>query len=43
VVASEWSTNRKRGLLAPFGVGTVNQALLAALVTRHMFVRLFGL
>jgi len=43
VVASEWSTYRKRGLLAPFGVGTVNQALLAALVTRHMFVRLFGL
>lgn len=43
VVASTWFTARKRGLLAPFGVGTVDQALLAALVTRHVFVRLFGL
>ena len=43
VVAAEWFTHRKRGLLAPFGVGTVDQALLAALQTRHVFVRLFGL
>ncbi len=43
VVAAEWFTYRKRGLLAPFGVGTVDQALLAALKTRHVFVRLFGL
>ena len=43
VVASEWFTHRKRGLLAPFGVGTIDQALLAALQTRHVFVRLFGL
>ncbi len=43
VVAAEWFTYRKRGLLAPFGVGTVDQALLAALQTRHVFVRLFGL
>lgn len=43
VAASEWFTYRKRGLLAPFGVGTVDQALLAALRTRHVFVRLFGL
>ena len=34
---------QKRGLLAPFGVGTVDQALLAVLKTRHYFVRLFGL
>lgn len=43
VVASEWFTYRKRGLLAPFGVGTIDQALLAVLQTRHIFVRLFGL
>jgi CRISPR-associated endonuclease/helicase Cas3 len=30
-------------LLAPFGVGTIDQSLLAALQTRHWFVRLFGL
>lgn len=43
VVAAEWFTYRKRGLLAPFGVGTVDQGLLAVLQTRHVFVRLFGL
>ncbi|MCL6622976.1 MAG: CRISPR-associated helicase Cas3' [Syntrophobacterales bacterium] len=43
VVAAEWFTHRKRGLLAPFGVGTVDQILLAVLPTRHYFVRLFGL
>jgi len=42
-VAAEWFTYRKRGLLAPFGVGTIDQALLAVLQTRHVFVRLFGL
>lgn len=43
VLAGEWFTHRKRGLLAPFGVGTVDQALLAMLQTRHVFVRHFGL
>ena len=43
VVAREWFCGRKRGLLSPFAVGTVDQALLAALTTRHFFVRLFGL
>jgi CRISPR-associated endonuclease/helicase Cas3 len=43
VVAAEWFTFRKRGLLAPFGVGTVDQALMAVLQTKHYFVRLFGL
>ena len=43
VVASEWFTYRKRGLLSPFGVGTIDQALLAVLQTKHVFVRLFGL
>jgi len=43
VVAREWFCGRKRGLLSPFAVGTVDQSLLAALTTRHFFVRLFGL
>jgi CRISPR-associated endonuclease/helicase Cas3 len=43
VIASEWFTHRKRGLLAPFGVGTIDQILLAVLQTKHVFVRLFGL
>ena len=43
VIAAEWFTSRKRGLLAPFGVGTIDQVLLAVLQTRHVFVRLFGL
>lgn len=43
VVAAEWFTYKKRGLLAPFGVGTIDQILLAVLQTKHVFVRLFGL
>jgi CRISPR-associated endonuclease/helicase Cas3 len=39
----DWFGHRKRGLLAPLGVGTVDQALMAALRTRHSFVRLLGL
>ncbi|GIK40701.1 MAG: hypothetical protein BroJett011_45340 [Chloroflexota bacterium] len=36
-------SNKKRSLLSPFGVGTVDQALMAAMQTQHFFVRLFGL
>ena len=43
VVASEWFTYRKRGLLAPYGVGTIDQLLFSVLRSRHVFVRLFGL
>ena len=43
VLALSWFTGAKRPLLAPFGVGTIDQSLLAALQTRHYFVRLFGL
>ncbi|WP_406691496.1 CRISPR-associated helicase Cas3' [Saccharopolyspora sp. ID03-671] len=38
----EWFT-RKRGLLFPVGVGTIDQALQAAITSRHVFVRLTGL
>ena len=44
VVAESWfASNKKHGLLAPFGVGTIDQALLSVLQTKHGFVRLFGL
>ena len=43
VEAQSWFTSRKRPLLAPFGVGTIDQSLLSVLKTRHWFVRLFGL
>ena len=43
VIAAEWFASAKRSILAPFGVGTVDQALLAALQTLHVFVRVYGL
>lgn len=43
VHASSWFTVRKRGLLADFGVGTIDQALMSVLKNRHFFVRSFGL
>jgi len=43
VIAEEWFATSKRSLLAPFGVGTIDQGLLSILQTRHFFVRLFGL
>ncbi|MEA3327051.1 MAG: CRISPR-associated helicase Cas3' [Chloroflexota bacterium] len=43
-IASDWfQNNRKRTLLTPFGVGTVDQVFLSILQTKHFFVRLFGL
>lgn len=43
VEAQSWFTAKKRPLLAPFGVGTIDQSLLSVLQTKHWFVRLFGL
>jgi hypothetical protein len=43
VFAAELFTYRKRGLLAPYGVGTIDQALLAIPKTRLFLVRMFGL
>ncbi|NCJ05352.1 CRISPR-associated helicase Cas3' [Synechococcales cyanobacterium C] len=43
VFASEWHTARKRTLLSPFGVGTLDQGLMGVVRSRHQFVRLFGL
>jgi CRISPR-associated endonuclease/helicase Cas3 len=38
-----WFTSKKRAILAPFGVGTVDQAELAALNVKHVALRLVGL
>ncbi len=38
-----WFKQAKRGLLAPFAVGTIDQALMAAMNVKHGFVRAFGL
>ncbi len=43
VAASEWHTARKRTLLSPYGVGTIDQGLMGVVRSRHQFVRLFGL
>jgi CRISPR-associated endonuclease/helicase Cas3 len=41
--AAEWFAPKKRSLLAPFGVGTIDQAELAALNVRHVPLRMIGL
>ena len=42
--ASEWlADGRKKALLAELGVGTIDQALLAALQSKHAALRLMGL
>ncbi len=38
-----WFDYNKRGLLAPFAVGTIDQALMAVMNVKHAFVRTFGL
>jgi CRISPR-associated endonuclease/helicase Cas3 len=43
VGAGEWHTARKRSLLSPYGVGTVDQGLMGVVRSKHQFVRLFGL
>ncbi len=43
VASSAWFSQRRRPLLSPYGVGTVDQALFATLNVKHHFVRLWGL
>jgi len=38
-----WFNSNKRSILAPFAVGTIDQALMAAMNVKHGFVRAFGL
>lgn len=42
-IASSWFASSRRSLLAPFGVGTIDQSLLSVLWVRHLFVRMLGL
>ena len=39
----DWFASSKRSLISPFGVGTVDQALLAVVAAKHFFVRHFAL
>lgn len=39
VVVHQWLSDRKRGLLSPFVIGTIDQALMAALKTKHVMLR----
>lgn len=43
IASSAWFSQRRRPLLSPCGVGTVDQALFGILNVKHHFVRLFGL
>lgn len=42
-IDQSWFATRKRALLAPFGVGTIDQALMAVINVRHASVRAFAL
>lgn len=39
----EWFQSKKRALLAPFGVGTVDQALMSVINVKHKALRAFAL
>lgn len=39
----DWFESAKRALIAPFGVGTIDQALLGVVAAKHFFVRHFAL
>lgn len=43
IEAARWFSRRKRPLIAPYGVGTIDQALFSVLNVKHHFVRLWGL
>jgi len=41
--ARSWFASAKQALLAPYGVGTIDQALQAVVAVKHFFVRRFAL
>lgn len=43
ITSSAWFSQRKRPLLSPYGIGTIDQALFSILNVKHHFVRLWGL
>ncbi|NMC27192.1 MAG: CRISPR-associated helicase Cas3', partial [Syntrophomonadaceae bacterium] len=42
-LARQWFEPQRRGLLSPWAVGTVDQAMMAALKIKYQFLRLLGL
>ncbi len=42
-VVQNWFASAKRALLAPYGVGTIDQALIGVVAAKHFFVRQFAL
>lgn len=42
-VGGNWYRTNKKAILSPYGVGTVDQALMAVLAVRHNYLRAFGL
>ncbi len=42
-IAADWLSGPKRGLLAPFALGTIDEIRLVGLCTKYGFVRLFAL
>jgi len=42
-IGNSWYSSLKRGILAPFAVGTIDQALMACINVKHSFIRTFGL
>ncbi|SDT81889.1 CRISPR-associated helicase, Cas3 family [Streptomyces sp. TLI_053] len=40
---AQWFLGRRRGLLSPFAVGTIDQLLFAATRTKHVMLRMAGL
>ena len=41
--SDNWFLSNRRALLAPFGVGTIDQALMSVIASKHYSVRRFGL
>ena len=39
----DWFSGARRALIAPFGLGTIDQALLGILAVKHFFIRHFAL
>jgi len=42
-IGKSWFDDKKRGILSPFAVGTIDQALMSVMNVKHSMVRSFGL